>query len=128
MANFVLPEVSFQLMQSFVCYRRVPPSRLRATTAGVLGTVWKVGWAPANAVTLKGKGERGGRLLVVMPRDESENLKTPKQGVWWFRVSFDDSAGCVFILLHAWCAPSDPQRGHGQASQPPAGRARSAER
>jgi hypothetical protein len=60
MANFVLPEVSFQLMQLFVCYRRVPPSRLRATTAGVLGTVWKVGWAPANAGTLKEKGERGG--------------------------------------------------------------------
>jgi hypothetical protein len=39
-----------------------------------------------------------------MPRDESENLKTPKQGVWWFRVSFGYAAGCVFILLHAWCA------------------------
>ena len=103
MANFVLPEVSFQLMQLFVCYRRVPPSRLRATTAGVLGTVWKVGWAPANAGTLKEKGERGGRL-VVMPRDESENLKTPKQGVWWFRVSFDDARCCRLCVYFAACA------------------------
>jgi hypothetical protein len=81
----------------------------------------------SNAGTLKGKGERGG-APGGHAMDESENLKTPKQGVWWFRVSFGYAAGCVFILLHAWCAPSDPQRGHGQASQPPAGRARSAER
>ena len=139
MANFVLPEVSFQLLQLFVCYRRVPPSRLRATTAGVLGTVWKGRMGASKCGYFKGKGRaRGGAWWSC----HATNLKISKlqnkgSGGFVFHLTMLPAV-CLFCCVSEvrtlnFNLPSTvligkPAEGDGHAGQPPIGRVRSAER